>query len=536
MITSINVRNTFGSYQMEVGADRNKIVINLGQILVPNNQYDILITFDNEITHFRNHDYTWVDISTDRIANEFSAKLIKFADGTYVQPNILCGIWEVNRNNPKVLLWRFNPENAATLTTYIGNENRKIVIPAHQVYNFDTNLSLLISKNSGIEFSRSPIPFSAIACFTDHCDYDTIASLKLQREFFKKVGIIVTKGFFLNHFSKRNDNASFQNDAAELLKWKEDGHELAYHSLSQSIKPLDTSLSDFATFTPPFDVPTYIDHGYQPYNFSLFQFYGINEKDYEQTIVSKNIRTLWNYTDSGTAALGVINQLNPQHFTLASFAKGNRNLTLSTRISLMIKNIMFHYYGDEKIILAYKGTAGSFKKIFYQKQLKSVVPFFRNFLNLTLPILKVFVTWSKSKRKPYKLAYYSPLIFRHKINEVEVHVFQTLEMVDFRKSLHPTNIDKLIAESGVFIAHTYFSAPMSYHTGKMFSNPDIVDQVVAENFKYLGNKIESQKLWNPTFDQLDAFLSNFKNAILDIDAAGNVFVLNASNLPYRTVN
>ena len=80
--------------------------------------------------------------------------------------------------------------------------------------------------------SRSIKSFSAIACFTDHCDFDTLSNLQLQRTFFKEKDIKVTKGFFLNHFSKRQDNASYERDKMELDLWINDGHELCYHSLS----------------------------------------------------------------------------------------------------------------------------------------------------------------------------------------------------------------------------------------------------------------------------------------------------------------
>ena len=99
-------------------------------------------------------------------------------------------------------------------------------------YSFDKTIALLFSKKSGVEFSRSKIPFSAVACFTDHCDFDTLQNLKIQRELFKTCNIKITKGFFLNNYSKR-ENASYEENKEELDFWKKYGHELAYHSLSQ---------------------------------------------------------------------------------------------------------------------------------------------------------------------------------------------------------------------------------------------------------------------------------------------------------------
>ena len=279
--------------------------------------FDIQIVFTTPISAFRNHDYSWVKCNADRIANEYSPKIIQLSNGVIIQANITTGIWEINEKNRKVLLWRFNPEMASTIAHYSGSNNEKVFVRANQKIDFKENPALLFTTKQAIEISRSKIPFSAITVFTDHCDFDTAENVSIQRAFFKENTIKISKGFFLNHFSKRSDNASFQNDAEELTKWKEDGHELCYHSLSQSIKSEKDSFDDFYGFVPPFsDIETWIDHGYQPYNLSLFQNKKVANKVYEDTLKEKNIRTLWNYIDSGTATSGVINQLNIQHFTL----------------------------------------------------------------------------------------------------------------------------------------------------------------------------------------------------------------------------
>jgi hypothetical protein len=356
----------------------------------------------------------------------------------------------------------------------------------------------------------------------------------MQREFFKQNNIKVTKGFFLNHFSKRADNAAVENDKEEFKKWIDDGHELAYHSLSQSIKTNEESIADFLNFTPPFDnLSTWIDHGYQPYNFSLYQNSSINEKLFSNTLKQKDISILWNYIDSGTSTNGVLNQLNTNDFTLASFYKGIKSLPIKDRMGILIKNIMFHYYADEKLILKYKATASHFKELVVQKNLKVFFKLISSFITLSIPLGRVLLFWNYHKNKSYKLAQYSPLLFKHTIADNDFYVFQTLEMIDFKTSLAPNNIEKLISESGVFIAHTYFSVPMSYHIGKMFKTANEIDEIVAKNFNNLGSKIANKKIWNPTIKQLVHFLSNFENTILDVDSDGTIIVTNSSGLPYR---
>ena len=537
MLESVAIITSSRRYIQSFESGSPKISIDVQSVLENNTAvFDIEFTFQKKITAFRDHDYSWADSNNDRIAAEFSSKILRFSDGTFVQANQNAGIWEIKKQNPKVLLWRFNPEDALPYTVYEKNTNHKIIAQANRELKFAENPALLFSSKNAVEFSRSPIPFAAIACFTDHCDFDTAENVKMQREFFNSNGVKVTKGFFLNHFSKRQDNASMQNDAPEFAKWKADGHELAYHSLSQSLKNDEDSFADFKNFVPPFsDIPTWIDHGFQPYNLSLYRNFDLSDKAFADTLKAKNIRTMWNYIDCGTATSGVINQMNPQDFTLSRFNKGNKSLKFTNRIGVNIKNIMFHYYADEKMIAVYKKTAGDFKKLVYQKKIGSFFDLLKSVSKLSVPFLKIVFGWNHHKNKPYRLAKYTPLIFRHRIADAEFYIFQTLEMVDFKKALQPSNIDKLIKEKGIFIAHTYFSVPLGYHSGKMFKNPSEIDSEVSSSFSYLGEKIKLGEVWNPTLNELVVFLTNFENVLLDVDLNGNIIVSNAAGIAYRTV-
>lgn len=535
MIQSITFIKILENYTLLYDYQSNKVVIDLSMVnLLDCNSFDIKIVFLEKIVLFRDHDYRWVDCNENRIANEFSPKAIKLQNNQVIQANITSGIWEIDPNNPTVLLWRFNPESASPLTDYLKNENRKTISQAKQKFNFIENPTLLLPKGEVIEFSRSKIPFSAVACFTDHCDFDTAENLVLQRNFFKEHEIKITKGFFLNHFSKRQDNASFQNQEKELLKWNKEGHELCYHSLSQSLKSDVESFQDFRQFNSPLsNIKVWIDHGFQPYNFSLLKKSNISEEDFENVLIDKNITTLWNYIDSGTATTGVINQFNTKHFTLLSFLKGNNNLRFLKKMQLMIKNIIFHYYNEEDLILKYKSTAANFKKVFFEKNIKLFFSLVKDFSKLGISICSILLFWNTTKKRPYKLAKYSPILFKHIIADKEFYVFQTLEMLDFKKSLSEENINTLINEKGVFIAHTYFSVPIEYHNGRLFSSPIIIDEKVAENFKFLAAKIVNSEIWNPTLTELINYWSGFEKVLLDIDNDGLVFEKNKSNLIFR---
>jgi len=515
----------------------HKVIVDLSQVtLLDCNSFDIKIVFSETIAQFRNHDYKWQEFKTNFIANEFSPKIIQLQNNQIVQANITSGIWEADQNNPTVLLWRFNPESASPVTNYTGNKNKKIISKARQKFNFIENPTLLFPVKQAIELSRSKNPFTAITCFTDHCDFDTPENLVLQRNFFKEHQIKITKGFFLNHFSKREDNASFQNQKEELLEWHNDGHELCYHSLSQSIKSDIESFKDFKQFNPPLkDIKVWIDHGYQPYNFSLFKNNTIQEEEFSRILKDKKINVLWNYIDSGTATNGVINQFNTQHFTLSSFFKGNNESGVIKKTQLMIKNVIFHYYNNEDVILRYTQTALNFKKVFYQKKLRSIFSLFENFFKLSISIFSVFLFWNTSKMKPYKLAKYSPVLFKHHIGESEFYVFQTIEMLDFKKSLSEKNLDLLINEKGVFVAHTYFSVPMEYHNGKLFSAQGKIDSKVAERFKSLSDKIKNKEIWNPTLSELIEYWGGFEKVVFDINSDGILSEKSNSGLQMRKV-
>jgi hypothetical protein len=514
----------------------NQLVIACSTVIESTHSFAIEIEFDTKIISFRNHDYTWKDLDSDSIANEYSPKIIKLEDGTYVQANINQGIWEVHHKNPYKLLWTFNPEYSKPITEYVGPTAQKRIYQANSKVVFIEHPTLLFSKKGALELSRSKIPFSAIACFTDHCDFDTLDNLKLQRQLFKETNIKVTKGFFLNHFSKRSDTASYENDKEELDLWANDGHELCYHSLSQSIKSDEESFLDFENFKTPYTSTVWIDHGFQPYNFTLFEKNTIDKSVYENQLFSKKINTLWNYIDSGSATKGVLNQLNTNQFTLHAFSKGIKSFSFKTRMVQLVKNIIFHYDNDEQRVRNYIDTITHTKNIIKKRKLSSILPLLKNAIPLLQPVFKVLFFWDSEKSKPYKVAKYAPLLFRHTIAEKAFYIFQTVEMVDFKKALHQDNINSLLKEAGIFIAHTYFSVDMQHYSGKMFSKEGKFDEEVVANFNYLGSKIAENKIWNPTLSELISYFTTIDEAIISIDENGNLFFKKDANLIFRTIN
>ena len=508
------------------GKQQNSQFIPFDESFDSSQDFAIQITFTEKISAFRNHNYQWTNLAADRFAGELAPKIIRLESGILVQANICTGYWEVNRKSPKTLRWTFDA-SCCPIASYEGGNNVKVIGQASRKLNAIP--ALLFSEKNAVELSRSKLPFSAVACFTDHCDFDTLKSLSMQREFFKSAGIRVTKGFFKYHYSKRADNASMEFDADELQKWKSDGHELAYHALSQSIRETPEALLDFTDLEPEPDVVTYIDHGFQPYNFSLYRHH-FNDAAYANYLNEKRIRTLWNYIDSGTAGKGILNQMDAYNFTQGKFWSSIKRSPRKARIQKMLRNLAFHFDGSPETIKAYMSLAGSVKSM-TRKSLKTL----SDILKIAMLGGKSIVRWNSIKVKPFMLAKASPVMFRHQIADREFSIFQTIEMTDFKSALSAENLDNLVKDSGLFIAHTYFSAPMVYHTGKMFATTEHVDKDVAANFHYLGNLVAEGKIWNPTLRELADHLSVFYDAEFVMSDEGDIVLRNPNAISRKVI-
>lgn len=499
--------------------------------LKPNSHFAII--FSSKIVAVRSASYEWLSDFQYYIAGPLSPKILRLENGSYVQANCTIGFWEIDPQNHYKLIWRLNPDNSRILAQYEGREYFKTLVNVPLDLEGKA-LKLLVTDKQPLEWSRSKVPFSAIACFTDHCDFDTPENLKMQRELFQQSGVKVTKGLFLHHFSKRADNASWENDAEELRKWVQDGHELAYHSLSQSLKEDQQSFTEFQNFEAPQpNMPTWIDHGFQPYNLSLIQKHKISQEVFFSKMQEQQISNFWNYIDSGTSTQGVINQLNPEHFTLNAFHKGLKNTSFKDKTALMVKNVFFHFYANEALIATYKTLAARAKKVIIGRKVNQIPGLLKAVFNVLQPLAAVFLHWRKKKNRVYPLAKYNPLLFSFKVNGNKMAVFQTLELLDFKNTLSPKMLDAFSQEKGVFIAHTYFSVPMAYHKGRMFTTPSSICPEVAANFSYLGMLIKEEKIWNPTFMELAAYFRLCEQLVLDLDTDGTILSINNPDIHFR---
>ncbi|NQY05003.1 MAG: hypothetical protein HRT68_02075 [Flavobacteriaceae bacterium] len=470
-------------------------------------EISIEIHFKEPIISWRNYNYEWVNTNQRLIANYYSPKIFVLKNQYKVLSNKNIGCWEFDPKHPNKLTWIIESKYLNPILKYNGTGGKKFE-KTHSNNNDLIELKLLFSQDDVPEFSRSKIPFSAILCLTDHCDFDTFENTQEQLKAFEHSDIKITKGFFLNHFSKRDENISWEREAELIQKWEDQGHEICYHSLSQSIKNLEEAKTDFYSFQPPSkQIHTWIDHGFQPYNFTLFKFHEYETQKWVDNLNRKDIKNLWTYIDSGTGGKGIINQLNPNQFTLEKTKQSLRNLKFTQKVSVLIRSYFLFYRVDTPDLFSkYKRLALDFKGIVFKRKLKFIFPFINSAWKVFTSLFIDLIKWSVIKNKHYPFAKYAPVIFRNKIGNQSFQMFQTVEINNLKDTFCPSNIDSLIQESGLCIAHTYLSLPNTYHYGK-FLDQNKINPVVQKNLVYIDQKIKDEKLWNPTINQL---ISHFK--------------------------
>lgn len=496
-IEKIHFKNTtlIKAYKIEVDEisifETNISLKPINHLALPNTSFEII--FSKKIIAYRSFDYQWKKVTKNsiQILNEHSPKIIVFDDYTYMLSSKNIGAWEIINENR--LLWVLKSPELHPIFHYEKDSKRSFITTfLPEPY----SLKLLFSKKPVPEFSRSLIPFKSIVCFTDHCDFDNNNNLNTQFNFFNKHDIKISKGFFLNHYSKRKHTTSYENDKQILLQFNNQGHELFYHSLSQSVKDESEAIKEFINFTPPeeFPVNTYIDHGYQPYNHTLKKSSTLSVDKWSKLMTEKKIKNFWTYFDTGTSETGIINQLNPNHFT------PKRLLRYHYLNPIFVFRTLLFFSGDENLLVTYKKSSRMIKRIIRKKSFKKTTGLITNVMKCLGYVISTLAK-KDSRNKSFKYAKYSPFIFQHSFNDTIFNYFQTTEVTNFENTFSKKNIDLLVQESGAIIAHCYFSSPLEYQKGKLFEGHQISKRN-DENFLYLNSKIKKNEIWNPTISEL----------------------------------
>jgi hypothetical protein len=462
------------------------------KILIPSGYYKslkVIIQFSKQLKFIRNFKYQWQSLDKTCICGPLSPKILKFSDGSYLMANRYIGTWLYDPEEPTQIEWIIFGKDVQPYFRYDKKHKREWLEVGGRLHE-DLELQLIETENP-IELSFSKLSFKPVIIFTDHCDFDSDVLLKKQREFFKSKNIKVTKGFFLKKYSNKGEwNSALEGNESEYLNWINDGHELANHSLSQSILPGSSKNNElFEEFNNPnfeSSIKVWIDHGYQTYNIS-------KSTDYQQRAVrlnllkQKGINLIWNYYDVAEV-VDSLNQLDYDQMSLSRiFCAKKLSFIEKTRISI------FHLSTEENLLL-YRRLTSTIKQMNVQRFLIVV----SNVTKLLFCIIRKRPNFAKLKR--------SQCIFNSGITDI--HGFQTIVVKDWLHALGmPLGVLK--SESGLSIVHSYFSFLGKHHNNPLFMDErGSISMEVNEVFDSLGKDIEAGEIWNPTVSEFMEYLNH----------------------------
>ncbi|MCS5488988.1 hypothetical protein [Algoriphagus limi] len=475
------------------------------------------VYFSSPITKWRYLDYSWVSPKlTSFVANIHSPKIVKLKSDFLVVPKLNTGCWEYK--TPHHLRWFFWHPMLSPTMTYDSKDIRHFLRSKRFLSEIKIENGFLWSSGVAEEWARTPIGFFPTICFTDHSDFDTVQNLKIQREFFKKLGIKTTKGFFLYDYTHKKENASYEHPEGkiELKAWKADGHELAYHALSQSYRG-EISEQEFLNFEAPEQlkpIDTYIDHGFHPYNYTK-QKLG-NWSEWYDHVFQKGIKRIWTYIDGGEANYFNLNQINPTYSTLghmrlsSKLAKANglkRNWKTNIRNFLM-------YGVSEELLQQGKYLGADFRGLVRKKSGNSFLKFLKSgksFFSLAIKPENIRKQFSKSK-EVFEFNRFGPVFFEAPNQlDTKIDAFQTLAVRDYDIAFSKESLERFVKENGLVIAHTYFAYTGLNHEGRLFENEHWDFRPEAKKgFERIGKLIEEGQLWNPTLRDLHSFYQKFE--------------------------
>lgn len=443
------------------------------------------IQLPSKPSFFRTFKYTWESTKELQISGPISPKILKFEDGSYLMANRYIGTWVYDPKKPLELEWIIAGGDVQPFFKY-DDKNGREWLEVGAEFKEDIQLSIFETKEP-FEVSFSKIPFKAVVIFTDHCDFDSDILLKRQREFFKEMNLKVTKGFFLKKHSHKGDwNSAYEGNEKEFQKWDEDGHELCYHSLSQSKLPSQGNDELIDTFQSPIikKVLTWIDHGYQSYNISK----SIDRKNRTERLKhlkGKGILNFWNYYDVGEV-VDNLNQLDYHQLTTGRIFKAFIKIKDKLRI-------LYFYNSDEEQVIFYRNLAGYVKVKDWWGIIKSIVKFVFGLMKLMKPL---------NKQKQIMRA---QSVFNAEIPKLIS--FQTIVVKDWVQAFAQP-YKRLIDESGLAIIHSYFSFLGEHHGNTLFQNEaGKISNNVGTSFRHLGEDIKKGEIWNPTLKEFVEYVN-----------------------------
>jgi len=136
-----------------------------------------------------------------------------------------------------------------------------------------------------------------------------------------------------------------------------------------------------------------------------------------------------------------------------------------------------------------------------------------------LPLIK----WFSLKKKVALWGKYAPVVFDINVAGKRFNVFQTIEVHDFIESFSNENLKQFIDESGLCLAHTYFSVLDQRQTGRMFKNSKgIFTSGIESVFGRINELSDQEKLWVTPVDEVIRYFNRLKDIEFDYDENGRI--------------
>ncbi|OOG74589.1 hypothetical protein [Algoriphagus sp. A40] len=473
------------------------------------------IELEDSISLWRFLDYTWKKPGSGLlVANSHSPKILKLKSGLTVAAVNNSGCWEFQPDSGVLRWYFFHPMLSPTLVFDQADQKHFLGKQQIQIGTVIQN-GLIAGKGKVEEWARTPLGFVPALCITDHSDFDTLANLRVQREFFKNLGIRITKGFFLFDYTHKSENASFEEPLGkkELQAWDQDGHELAYHALSQSYRG-EISDQEFEAFETPLGVQpvdTYIDHGFHPYNYTKQKL--AHWSEWYIHMYKKGIRRIWTYVDVGDANFFNLNQINPLDYTWDKIRKSSKldsRFGVKQKISNDLRSYLKHRVSDS-IFRQSLNLGGNLMGLKSRPSLhalkKSAASGFRLFSELLSP--KNLGNILRNSGQVFEINRFGPLFFNSPDqSETQIQSFQTLAVRDYEIAFSENSLKKFSAEAGVVIAHTYLAYTGQNHQGRLFEDDSWrIRPEAQKGFERVAMLIQNKQLWNPTLREMHLFYS-----------------------------
>jgi hypothetical protein len=455
-------------------------------------ELEVVYTLPAKPVYFRTYKYSWESAGRKFVSSMLSPKIMKLESGTYLMANTMAGTWFYDPAEPLRLRWILFGGDVQPCFRYDQRLFRRWIDVGAEL---EQELTVrLIETDRPFEVSFSKLPFRPVLIFTDHCDFDFDGLLPKQRMRLKEWGIRITKGVYIRKYSQKGVlHSSFEGNEEEFKEWVSDGHELCYHSVTQSRHPRrEDEESLYSGFEPPMKSPgqfnTWIDHGYQRYNLTKSPNAGVR-KDRLEHLNNKGITNVWNYFDCSESHDN-LNQLDYRQMDPFRIL-----LSRDVSISEKIRMILFHNSGEWGF-RRYKLFAESIKNRAYLKAACQSVM-------LLLPFF-----WALFRRSDSLLVRRAQsVVFTEKAAMLS---FQTILVKDFLHSfLRPYT--KYKDESGLALVHCYFT-----HLGAHQANTFFMDEQgrvsvrICEIFETIGKDVSEGRVWNPT---LSEFLEHIRTII-----------------------